>query len=171
MTKIINIFAGPGAGKSTTAAKLFSLYKCAGYSAELVTEYAKDMTWEQREPILQDQLYILAKQNRRVSRLIGKVDYVITDSPIIMGLAYVPDNYYKNFAPFVKEVWDSYDNHSFFIGRSDLVEYQEYGRNHNYAQAVEIDGKIKEMLASHNISFEQIPLSETLADTIFERTR
>jgi ATP:corrinoid adenosyltransferase len=66
--KVINIFAGPCAGKSTTAAGLFYLMKVSGYNVELVTEYAKDMTWEGRHNILGDQLYILAKQNRRLER-------------------------------------------------------------------------------------------------------
>lgn len=34
---VINVFAGPGAGKSTTAALVFGLLKSAGVNAELVT--------------------------------------------------------------------------------------------------------------------------------------
>ncbi len=37
----INLFAGPGAGKSTTATWLFSQLKIAGISIELTSEYVK----------------------------------------------------------------------------------------------------------------------------------
>jgi len=40
-TKVINLFAGPGAGKSTTAAGLFAEMKRANVDVELVTEYVK----------------------------------------------------------------------------------------------------------------------------------
>jgi ATP:corrinoid adenosyltransferase len=52
--KVINLWAGPGAGKSTTASGLFYLMKTADMQVELVTEYAKDMTWEGRHEVLQD---------------------------------------------------------------------------------------------------------------------
>lgn len=45
---VINLFAGPGAGKSTTAARLFSTLKLRGKNAELVQEFAKGAAWEKR---------------------------------------------------------------------------------------------------------------------------
>ena len=45
---IINIFGGPGVGKSTVAADLFVIMKKEGYSVELVTEYAKELTYEKK---------------------------------------------------------------------------------------------------------------------------
>lgn len=56
MMKVINLFGGPGSGKSTLAAGLFERMKIQGLSVELVTEYAKDMVWERRGNILDDQL-------------------------------------------------------------------------------------------------------------------
>lgn len=43
---IVNLFGAPGAGKSTLAAYVFAKLKMAGVNAELVTEFAKDKTWE-----------------------------------------------------------------------------------------------------------------------------
>ena len=40
--KVINLYGGPGTGKSTTAAALFALIKREGYNVELVTEFAID---------------------------------------------------------------------------------------------------------------------------------
>ena len=44
--KVINLFAGPGAGKSTTAAGLFHLMKIAGMNVELVTEFSRSWVVE-----------------------------------------------------------------------------------------------------------------------------
>lgn len=166
MTKIINLFGGPGTGKSTTASSLFSKFKRSGINVELVNEYAKDMTWEGRNNILTDQLYILAKQNRRVRRLVGHVDYVISDSPIIMGLAYAPENYYPAYASLIKEVWDSFDNINYFLDRGD-IPFDPIGRNQNLEQSRELDGKILDILKSLNI--DHMNVSSTEADSlIFE---
>lgn len=155
MTKVINLFAGPGAGKSTTAAGLFFELKTRDIKCELVTEYAKDMTYEKRQNTLQDQLYMLAKQNQRIKRLQGVVDFVITDSPLIIGLAYLPPNYYKNFKPLVFELFNSYDNENFFIFRTK--KYQEYGRNQTEEQAREKDNIILGLLKESGNGFTVLP--------------
>ena len=78
---VINFFGGPNSGKSTQAAGLFHKMKIEGYSIEHVNEYAKMCVWENRMEILEDQLYVMAKQNRRVKRLKGKVDFCVTPRP------------------------------------------------------------------------------------------
>src|SRR3546814_15130333 len=67
---ILNFFAGPGAGKSTTTAQVFADLKKKNLNVELVTEYAKDLVWEDRmNVLLEDQLYILARsEERRVGK-------------------------------------------------------------------------------------------------------
>ena len=90
--KVINLAGQPSAGKSTTAAGLFYLMKHAGLNVELIDEYAKQMTWEKRFGTIADQLYILAKQNSKLERLRGQVDYVISDSPLFLGRIYNQSN-------------------------------------------------------------------------------
>jgi hypothetical protein len=89
VTTLINLWCGPGAGKSTTAAAVFAEAKLAGKSIELVTEYVK--TWAWRGTTINqafDAPYITAKQLRRESALYGKVDFIVTDSPIGLGAVY-----------------------------------------------------------------------------------
>jgi hypothetical protein len=152
--KVINFFAGPGSGKSTCAAGVFTAMKHRDIKCELVTEYAKDMTYENRHLTLSDQLYMLAKQNQRLKRLEGKVDYAITDSPLIMGLVYQVEGYYENFAPLVKEIFNSYDNVNFFIER--LKKYQTYGRNQTEEQAKGKDLEIIHLLAKYSIESKRV---------------
>lgn len=152
--KVINIFGGPGAGKSTTAAGLFFEMKKKQIEVELVTEYAKDMTWEKRHNVLSDQLYILAKQNRRVQRLAGQVEWVITDSPLLLGTIYQTPDYFSKFTEFAMEVFNSYDNHNFLIGRD--FAYQAAGRNQTADEAVEVDDLIKNMLDKQGVDYYRV---------------
>jgi hypothetical protein len=152
--KVINLWGGPGAGKSTTAAAVFYEMKKRQIEVELVTEYAKDMTWEKRHNVLSDQLYIIAKQNRRIQRLDGQVEFAITDSPLPLGLLYQPPGYFTTFEPFVMEVWNSYNNYNFLLGRD--FEYQPVGRNQTAEEAVEVDKALVNLLNSRKITYSRV---------------
>lgn len=156
--KVIGLFGGPNTGKSTTAAGLFYKMKIHGYNVELVTEYAKDMTWEDRKNILKDQLYILAKQNRRLERLRGKVDYAIVDSPLILGLNYTRTDYPKTFKPFVMDIWNTYDNINFYLHNDGDLTYQEAGRYQDRSGAKKLDEKIYNFVKENNIKITPIKI-------------
>jgi len=168
--KVINLFGGPCTGKSTIAAGLFHEMKMKGYNIELVTEYAKDMTWEERGNILADPLYILAKQHRRISRLKGKVDYIITDSPLLLGLAYISDDYYKNCKPLLLEIFSSYDNYNFMLTRPET--YSEIGRNQTLEEAKLIDDAVTNVLTDNDVDYKQlpVPMSKILSIVLSETT-
>ena len=74
------LWAGPGVGKSVTAALLFAALKLERVQCELVTEFAKDLSYE---GVLRDtpQEVILREQMRRLHRVQGKVEVVVTDAP------------------------------------------------------------------------------------------
>lgn len=151
--KVINIFGGPGTGKSTTAAYIFHELKCSGREIELVTEYAKDMVWEGRMNVLSDQLYMAAKQNRRLTRLVDKkVELAVTDSPLILGALYQPAGYFTNFEPFLVEVFNSYNNFNVFLQRSTV--YNPNGRNQTAEEAKVLDEQNLELLKKHHIKVD-----------------
>ena len=77
-TLIVNLYGGPGSGKSTGAAYIFSKLKMAGVDAEYVTEYAKDKVWEGNKEVFNCQFYITGKQVFRIHRCFGKVDVIVT---------------------------------------------------------------------------------------------
>lgn len=88
MTKVINLFGGPNSGKSTVAAGLFFNLKLKHLHCEIVREYIKSWAWENKKPGTYDAPYIFGKQLRYESMLYGKVDYIVTDSPLILSAFY-----------------------------------------------------------------------------------
>lgn len=148
--KVINLLGGPGCGKSTTASGLFYYMKLKGLKVELVREYVKDAVYEERN-IFDDQVYIFAKQNRRQAILKDKVDWIVTDSPLLLSAVYAPVNYYKSFPLLCIQAFEEYDNYNFFIQRNK--PYSTQGRYHTYEQALETDKKVIKMMEEYNMPF------------------
>lgn len=165
--KVINLLSGPGAGKSTTAAGLFYQMKLKGINVELITEYAKDMTWEERYNTLSNQLYIFAKQYSRQLRVKNKVDYIVTDSPLLLSLIYTPKNYPGSFELMVMDFWNEFDNYNFFIRREK--KYNPIGRNQTEDEAKDIDIKIWNMLNLRYIDYVEIPGNQNAINLIMEQ--
>jgi hypothetical protein len=165
--KVINLFAGPGAGKSTTRAGLYNIMKTMDLNVEEVTEYAKDVTWDETQVLLADQLFVLANQNRRLTRLRNKVDVAISDSPLLLTINYVSADYLPtHFRKMALELWDTYSNFNFFIERTK--KYNPIGRNQTEEEAREIDENIKAMLNSQDIPFVSVKGDPHAPRAIFE---
>lgn len=84
MTVIVELYGGPGCGKSTIAAETFTMLKRFDINAELVVEYAKEWAWLETPIRDFDQLHFFGEQLKREARLFDKVDIVITDSPVLL---------------------------------------------------------------------------------------
>ena len=172
MTTIINLFGGPGTGKSTLAAELFVELKRAGKSVELVREYAKDWAWQGHTiNSYFDQIYILGKQLRREVILYNKVDYIITDSPIHLGGfysgKYIPE---RSLTPVVKNILAEQTtihirSYNFFLKR--FKKYDPAGRYQNEEEAKAIEEENRTYLIN-NFEFESIlvPDNEKAAEIL-----
>lgn len=169
MTLVVNLFAGPGTGKSTTAAAVFANLKKRGINAEIVHEYAKDLTWEQRLRTLNYQPYVLAKQAYHVHRLIGEVDVIVTDSPILMcGFIYGHDS---TVAHQIRELalaqFNQWDTFNALLHRDEAVHaWNPKGRNQTQDQAKDIDRKICKLLADQGITYRPYQMTTDIDEII-----
>lgn len=150
MTTIINLYAGPGSGKSTSAAHMYAELKREGVNAELVREYVKDWAWDNRKLSTYDQIYVMGKQVRRESMLYGKVDFIVTDSPVLQGVYYaekysppaVLNGVRSCVSAFLHQAAvDGHIHHHVFLTRSK--PYQRAGRYETETAAREADVGIK----------------------------
>lgn len=161
MTKFINIFGGPGVGKSTAALSVTRELKISGISVELVTEVAKDFVWEKRSKTLDIQPYVTIKQYRNLIRLDNEVDYVVTDAPILMGIVYA-DIYNptlpKSYDLLLTDLHNDMDTINILLVRE--FEYQTYGRNQDENGAIDIDKRIYKMLEASNANYSLIKPTE-----------
>lgn len=169
--KVVNLFAGPGVGKSTTSAVLYGMLSMAGYRAEYVPEFAKFLTWQKHEAALRDQLYLFAKQDHRLEVLRkAPLDFVIMDGPLPNSILYLKDRaYFSSFEPLVMEVFFSYDNVNFFLERNDSAEYQQQGRNESEQEAIELCDRTLELLKKHRVPHEKVPVDHRLPGLLFSR--
>lgn len=151
---VVNFFGGPGSGKSTSAAHVFALLKWEGVNCELTTEFAKDKVWEDSLAVLNDQPYILGKQHHKLFRLIGNVDVVLTDSPLLLSTIY-GDKWGDGFEAYAIELFNRYTNINFFLTR--LKDYNPKGRVQNYEEAQQLDSLIREKLDKYNYPYDIIP--------------
>lgn len=165
--RTINLFGGPGTGKSTNASGLFFLMKLMEYEVELVTEYAKYLVWSERVKMFQEQPYIFAKQNHKLEILRGKVDWAITDSPLILSSIFGKKfGYSQAFCDVVMEQFDGYDNVNIFLNRTGV--YQPNGRNESEAEAIELDRLIKETIIARGMTYYELDATPHAPWKIYE---
>ena len=169
MTKIINLYGGPGIGKSTTAAYLYYLLKKSNKSVELVQEYVKEWAWENRKIKPFDQIYFFGKQVRKESMLFDKVDYVITDSPVLLSLCYIkkccdPEiaNGLVETAKAFYEVSPRYNVKHIHVVLKRSGIFEPNGRFHSREESEKIDVEIRDLLKE--FGFEYIETSYTEED-------
>lgn len=174
MTKIINLFSGPGAGKSSIAAGLLYELKKKHISCDAPYEFPKTLAWDENHLAIQDQLYVLANQHRGIVKSYGKVDYIISDSPILLSLIY--RNYYKgveypstlyneSFDKMVLDTHSYYDNLNIVLKRSVGV-YNEKERYQNLEKSIELDNMIQSKLDECNIPYIEINVDNNTVNNI-----
>lgn len=151
-TICVNMFAGAGAGKSTCASGIFTLLKHHNVNAELITEYAKDLVWEGRLHLSRNDMEIFSQQLRRQHRLRGKVDVMVTDSPILLSSVYI-EPFDELFHATVMREFKKYNNMNYYIKR--VKPYMKIGRAETKNGAKKIDDKVIEFLDREQVIYEK----------------
>ena len=172
-TKVINIIGGPGVGKSSVAAAVFAEMKKRSISCELVSEYAKEPVWEGNENLLKNQIHIFSEQFRRQWRLVDKVEYIITDCPLLLNSVYFDFYLNKNDDPFLSseyitllnqtfdKAYFEFENYLYYLKRE--TNYDPQGRIQIELEARDIDKAIEEKLDYYGLSYYNVNLETASA--------
>lgn len=159
-TLVINLLGGPCAGKSKLALLLTGRLKELGIRAEYVSEVAKDHVYNQNNTFLdgsmRSQTKILIDQLKRLNcpYFSGMVDIVVTDSPLILNVAYNKEAT-KDYIQKVFKLSKCYNNVYFFINRDN--NFDASGRNQKTLQeCIDIDNIIISLLNKLKIKYKNI---------------
>lgn len=159
MTKIINLYGAPGSGKSTIASGLFFHMKMAGLNVELANEYVKAKLFEDNTYVFKDQLYCFAKQQKKLRELNGKVDFIITDAPLLMSLIYNQTEV-PLFNDLVVQYYNEYDNMNFLLKRNHT--YHTEGRKQTEHESDIVGEQLENYLKEYKIDYKTLPSNESM---------
>ena len=165
MTILINFLGSPSAGKSTTAGKLFTRLKDMDLNVEYVPEYVKSWAWDKRTISPYDQFYFFGKEAHNQSHLFNKVDFVISDSPVLLTafyhLYYNGDNALREICKDFYEMAEKLDNVkvlNFFLPRKK--KYQTKGRYQTEEQANDVARLLKAFLTVENYPYIELDCAD-----------
>jgi deoxyadenosine/deoxycytidine kinase len=154
----INLYAGPGAGKSTLASWLFAELKLRGYSIELVSEYVKSWAIEKRKIHPFHQVYFMGRQLEYEYRfLTNGVRNIVTDSPVFLAATYARlyNPHLLEVANQMESIISTYEKKhpsvNIFLRRGDY--YQQEGRFHDRKASEQIDLAILSTLVANGVDF------------------
>jgi hypothetical protein len=150
------------------AALLFAQMKMKGLHVELVREYVKLWAWSGKQVRPTDQIYLLGKQSAYESLLYGKVDYIVTDSPVMLAGAYA-EWHSGGAGEYVTAAANSYCK---IAKESQGVKFLNYvlhrskafdprGRYETAEEAERFDEFLKDYLAKNNREFLILHGTET----------
>lgn len=143
--RVVNLFGGPGSGKSTSAASLFAYLKNKGIRAELVGEEAKDQIYWGSSNQLANQFLLAALQYARLKNLENAgCEIAVADSPLIMSPTYArSSHYYEELNSLVSKINSEFHNINVFITRTK--PFDTFGRTQkNIEEAKVIDTVVKD---------------------------
>lgn len=163
-TLIVNLFGGPGSGKTSVATGVFSDFRKMGIKAHFAEEYAKELVGDQNWMALNNQIHVFGEQHRRITRWIGKVDIIVTDSPLLLTRIYGRGNY-PALDQLALDEHRRTDSANFFIERPTVYE-SGLGRSESEQRSISIDNEILSMLKVCSVEFIRLPVGTAREDII-----
>lgn len=167
---IINLFGGPGIGKTTLAARMFFELKTRGVEAACPEEYAKIALWQGRDYLLDNQLILLGRTWDAVTSLSTKVDVIVLDSPVLLCSHYAGDREPPYFHDTVLDFHRRHDRLNLLLSRNPESQYSTNGRRETSQQAIGMDRKIQSLLETAGETYTHLGLDgaaiESLVDEV-----
>lgn len=154
----------PSSGKTSLSAKLFAQLKAMDLNAEYTSEYVKGWAWEGKKVGPFDQFYIFGKETHNQSRLFDKVDFIISDSPVMLTAFY---HYFYNGNEALNEVCHNFYNLAeeagvevvnFFLPRKK--KYVAKGRYQTQEEADALAFQLKEWLNKEGYEYTTLECSD-----------
>ena len=154
----VNVFGGPGSGKSTMAYAVAAELKARGYTAECVGEVAKDCIYDAArgdqeaarllDGSVESQEELYRRQSARERRLDGLVQFVVADSPSILGLAYLSgdadEDRAARLASLAQDEFDAQESVNVIVAREGA--YDPRARIHGEEEAARIDAGVRALV-------------------------
>lgn len=155
---ILALYGGPGTGKSTTMAEVFSILKCWGRNIEQVGEVAKHHTWRKDYKALGHQGLIHGLQCFEYDLLAGEVEGIVTDTSPLLSINYARGRHAsREFREYVATDWNSRNTIDVFLERG-ARPYNTHGRRQSEESARHEDKKILELLDACAIDYHVLPV-------------
>ena len=177
MSKIINLFGGPGIGKSSIASGITYKLKKKHITCDNPYEFPKALAWDNNNEAIKDQLYVLANQHRGIVKSFGKVDYIVLDSPILLSLVYrsmykgseYPATLYdsEHFDKLVLDIHNQYDSINILLKRGNGV-HNEKERYQSLDESKKLDYEIEKVLLKNKIPYISIDVNEKAVNKIIK---
>lgn len=179
MTKVVNFFAGPSAGKTTNALGFAAKLKQMRKDVLYIPEFAMYEVVRENIKSLDDQLYVFGQQANLFYHAKDRYEWVVTDGPLPMMLHYMEDANQK-FPEEQRDRWlnlmgaliiatfNMYDNHNYFVDRGNR-EFRQLGRIHDLKQSQEIDNSVLEIFDSYSLPYTTIRDTEQVIADLSEK--
>lgn len=166
----VNLFGGPGVGKSTLAATVYGKLQQQGCRAELVQEWIKTWAYQGRRAASFDYVYTFAKQLHAEYQLLqAGVDVIVTDSPIHLQCVYARQHARvaaASLSQLATAFEATYPSLNFLVRRS--VPYTRDGRYETEADAKRVDRDIRLYLDTYGVAYTEIGPND--CDRVLELT-
>lgn len=170
MTIVINLIGSPGVGKSVIAAILFAELKMKGYTVEYVPEYVKSLVWKGDLETIKNQYYVSTQQYKLLQAVNGKVDFIVTDGSLFLGLYY--NRHWKDNVSDIektelriKDYMSQFTNYFIFLKRGDF-KYEKEGRIHTEEESWNIQDDLDYLLKIEGIDFKEYISSKSNIDSM-----
>lgn len=172
----INIWSPPGVGRGALAHNLQAIFDENGYSSHLVQDYAHELLLQRKLSWLDagtsqikehEQFLITSEQYRRQSELDGKVQFLITEAPLMQQALFAPDTYAFQLMEIVNNLSIGWVNLDFYITGPLKNHYKPNSRIQSHEDAADMDEQIRATLGSYRPEFITAEMS-TAKFRIFE---